>query len=96
MATSFKLGQGQSPLSKVRGLITYLQSGSVYIFRQPVAPPGGDNEGFIGVNLKGSRGSKALSDFRDTVTRRLGYFNIQAWVIMLTLYLVLCWEKKER
>lgn len=32
--------------------ITYLQPGSVHIFRQPVPPPSGYNEHFIRINLK--------------------------------------------
>ena len=104
LGNQFETGPGQRLLSTVEPedpFITHLQSGSVRVFGQPVAPPGGDNEGFIGVNLQGRRGSDASSDFRDEVTIRLGLFNIEAdmlaWnLIMLKPHLVLCWERTKQ
>lgn len=70
--------------------LTYFQSGSVYIFGQPVAPSGGDDERLIGVNLQ-DKGKDTRTHFRYPGTKGVEFHYFKK-----ALLCVLLGEKRER
>lgn len=48
--------------------LIYLQSGSVYIFGESVAPPGGDNKCFIWVYLETARAAMLFTNAAENYT----------------------------